>query len=581
MVVKRKRKRRLKISLSLTDEEESHGEVDEVDEFEGDSSSDSSSHHSVDSKEILCNSLSQDFEQPLALPTRNWVEKYSDVEVQKGLVVSRKKCKEIKDWLVQALNYTAPRLLVLGGPPGCGKRSALLAACKSLGCSVSSWKAPATGPMGISSALVDHFESFFVGVRYPSLLTEESNLEHHSGLHKNSQRLLLVEDLPIHLSDIQQNKERLRSIVCSAAKFAPHPTAIILSDSEKGIAQLARLVLGLDLLSSPMVTSIKVQAVTDAMMKRRLQEILLAEQLSISSQQLEIVILSSKGDIRSALNSLQFSSNTNGAKETTNSRRKRQDKRARPNPVPRNFLLSQIHQDATLSTYHAVSKVLNNKRAEGGDSKYVAENILDDAKIDPSSFMSFLHHNYPAFFGEIEDVVPALRCLSDADTLLPWLQDDMVRVDLAECAASIATRGFLLFNTKPIRTGWRPIRGPESYEIEKESRLHTEISRGHFSKVLPLSVYTRSELCETIPYAEVIKQSTVKQWGIAKRESGFKAPSIANIADIAMVDVEVAPHISCLPQTIPGSVNAMPFNKCSHMEDIEVVDDIEEWDDEQ
>lgn len=585
MVVKRRRKR-LRVSSQTTEESQDDVEgvrqvdgqqqVEEVHEFGEDDSSDSSVQliENVDEPSPpLPKTAAQADEEP-GEPTATWVERYSHAQNQTGLAVSTKKFKEIQNWLRQALDYSAPRLLLLSGPPGCGKSSAVRAACKELNCDVSSWMAPVTGSYAVSMRLLDDFQAFVTGVRYASLPCDSDD-DIRSDKAPSSRRLLLIEDLPIHITQFKHHRDTLRNIFSSAARIAPHPTVIILSDTEKTISRLTKYMLEPEMLATSLVVSIKVQPVTDVMMKKRLTEVVSMEGLSISRSVLDAVILSSHGDIRSALNSLQFSSVAtiiDASSKHVRIRQKSGKKRPRRNQKQASAL-PEIKQDATLSTYHAISKILNNKPGEGGRSRYITEDLLEESRADPVSFISFLHHNYPSFFGDVNDVVPTLSCLSDADMLLQWQQDESIRVDLGNCAASFVTRGFLLFNLKPVRTGWRPIRGPESYEVARERRDFVEAAQTRLSSVLRPTTFSRSEFLETMPYAKQILQSRGKQVPMALNSRIPMRPSRSPL--------ETLPGATMAFQNQNGfSVPVQDLNSISGGTSLapNEVEDIEEWD---
>lgn len=512
MVFKGRRKR---LRISISDDES----AEEVGQFDGDSSGDSDfeaiSGKAPDLDDLFLSDRISLSQQSSLQDGKAWVHKYSSISLQGGLVTSAKKSNEIKDWMKGALDGITPRLLILTGPPGCGKSSAVRAAAKEMECAVSSWQAPVTGFRNISMTLIDDFRAFLVGGRYRALVGEDSESE---PMDWSGRKIVLVEDLPVCTTDIAQKRSMIQKIFADAARFSSYPTVVVVSDGDKGVASTVRFVFGADLLASSAVACIKVPGVTHGMMKKRLRGVLQSEGLSFSQNKLEGAVAMARGDIRAALNALQFCSDSglgtdssNGLSHSGVENRKRTKRRKRSSARVVQALGS-VGQDSSLGTYHAVSKILNNKRDADGRSKYNVEDILMDAKADPSSFLEFLHHNYPDFFTEIDDVVGALECLSEADCFLQWRQDDLSRTGLWDCAASLGTRGFLLHNSKPSRTGWRPIRGPESYQVRRESRAHVASVQREFAGRLAPMVYTQSTLCEVVAYCEQIAQSRMSRY---------------------------------------------------------------------
>lgn len=579
MMIFKTRRKRLRVSEPSSGEES----PEEVVEFGPDEASES------DFEESASNVFSQDIVPATAAihitegsnvrDVQSWVERYSLITAQSGPATSVRKTKDITSWVSRTLTGHGSGLLVLAGPPGSGKCSAVRLAAKEMGCEVVEWHAPATGTKNISHTLLDDFYSFFVGGRYVGLNVEDDDRDEERKT--TSRKILLVKDLPLDAHDILQKRAMLQNVFTQAAKYAPYLTVIVVSDGEKGIARSVRLLLGAELLESPNVTTIKVPPVTNAMMRRRLREVLTLEGFSISRDGLEDVVTAANGDIRAALNGLQFSvSHPRRVHSLPNSSQasaghKRVTKRKRYQSVQGIRALAAIGQDITLSTYHAVAKILNNKRDEEGLSSRSAEDILHDARTDPSAFLSFLHHNYPSFFGDVKDMVPVLECLSDADCLLAWRQDDLARTGLADCAASVVTRGFLHHNTSPIQTGWRPIRGPDSYATAKEGQSYVEEAQRRFSGILAPVVYTRSTVCETIPFAEQVTRCPIKQWGVLEDGDGTLRLPLVDAAEVAMVDIESSQN------RVPNrNLQATSFlNASERLAPRNDVEDVEEWDD--
>lgn len=74
-----------------------------------------------------------------------WVERHAPAS-EEGLVVHKKKVAEVREWLEEQRGSLGrpgvPRLLVVTGPPGCGKSTVLTLLARGLGFDVSEWRAP-------------------------------------------------------------------------------------------------------------------------------------------------------------------------------------------------------------------------------------------------------------------------------------------------------------------------------------------------------------------------------------------------------------------------------------------------------
>lgn len=600
-----------------------------------------------------------------------WVQQYSSIQQQlqhhqkrskNARLISARKSTEIEQWLTSALDGTGPRFLLLGGPPGCGKSSALKSIAQQHNCSLITWQAPPCDNLSqsISTTLLADLNAFIVGSRYSALDENEHSDDDDNGNDDNDdddgddddskqkrkpqnvkKRVLMIDDLPVSATDAPRFRDELKHTMRHAAQFAPHPTVLVLSDSARGIARTSRMLLGIDFAILRTVKCITVPAVTDAVMRKRLREVAARKQVALSPAALDNVILLSNGDFRAALNSLQFSScvsssnssasawlakgfpqvkqNVKPTAASSNSRsRNGRRKRARFTLTPPsttdtnnttvaslsvqnnnnnnnndNNINSNKHPtiadvssssadigaDSTIGMYHAISKILNNKRDENGQSKYDVEKILAESRADSSMFIEFLHHNYPPFFGSSDDIVPVMEYVSVADTLLTWSPDDIRRSIAQDCAASFVARAFIHFNEDPVRTGWRPIHGPESRAVSDCAEQYASFAHSTVTPFTSPFVPTKRDTCDILPYLKQLRStdvaSQVTPW--SSGDSGF-IPGMANRADIALIDAEIVKS-QVSQQTQVVDVSDMGLQSTSVVENCLGEDDIEEWDD--
>lgn len=424
------------------------------------------------------------------------------------LAMSAKKRRELGDWLDAAWANRAPRTLLLCGPPGCGKWVALCALLSERGHVTVQWEAPSRGTGvggGIMRRLVESLRTFLTCAQYNAL----PGISDSSG-----SRVVVLRDLPVSMADAPVWRSEMQEIIASYVKAAKTPSVLVLSDDAKGVARAMRL-LGHEVVHSAYVGVLRVPAPTEIATKRTLTRVAQAEQITVSQKAIATLARSSRGDIRAALNALHLSC------ARPNVGAKRVAKRARHSEVQ-----PWVSKDGSVGTYHAVSKVLNNKRDENGCSKYDAEQVLEDAQAEPSAFLAFLHQNYADFFGCSIDASRALDTLCEADVLMAWHSDHLQRSCLTDCAASVATRAFLYHNQHAKRTGWRPIRGPESFEVHAEKAKFVDRARGF----LPTQLFGRASVLDNVAYAEKIRGVRVAAWNDAVAGGGD--------ADIAMVDME-------------------------------------------
>lgn len=244
---------------------------------------------------------------------------------------------------------------------------------------------------------------------------------------------------------------------------------------------------------------------------------------------LEMLCSGSSGDIRSAINSLQFSSLPDASLEKGLWRMKK-DKHvgkavSRTNQRTKKSKLTKEQEeeqaiggkDASLFLFRALGKILHCKRGkrEGAEAaecvsgpglpSHLSHHHREELLVDPElvverSHMSgeffslYLHQNYLDFFSEVEDVDRASEYLSDADLLTA---DWTSRSTMVHYGSSVATRGLLHSNSQQVSVGFRPLHKPNWLLVNKKHRENCLAAQSLFRSfcLTPVSLQT-----ELLPY---------------------------------------------------------------------------------
>lgn len=226
-------------------------------------------------------------------------------------------------------------------------------------------------------------------------------------------------------------------------------------------------------------------------MLKALRRVVEAEGKRVDLPMLQSVGTSANGDIRSAINTLQFLSvqDLPPERRSTPAARKRKKgapkaDKAKGTAEPAPALPTGIGaRDSSLVLFHCLGKVLHAKRdASIMDtvenqlsckqdqrhrltSSHGVEQIVDDAGMSTDAFSLFLQENYPPFFSDIEHVVAAAEHLSAANVLSgPWQHRDT----LAPYVGEISARGLMYANERPLSSGWKPIHKPQWYQASSK-----------------------------------------------------------------------------------------------------------------
>ncbi|KAI1900437.1 hypothetical protein AGOR_G00049930 [Albula goreensis] len=495
-----------------------------------------------------------------------WVDKHSPCS-QAELAVHRKKIEEVENWLrihldVKAENKSST-ILLLTGPSGCGKTATIQVLTQELGCRVQEWSNPT---MGSEFRTEESFrETFdpdsrfngFHGVSQTAAFQEfllrankYSRLQMLGEGVASDRRIILAEDLP---NQFYRQPACLHDILRRFVRTGRCPLVFIISDSLSDSSS-SRLLFPRDLQEELAICNISFNPVAPTSMVKVLSRIVTQEaarsggRVSVPDKAaLDLLCTGSSGDIRSAINSLQFSCLTDCSLESklwpvrkgkaAASGSRGMSKARSKSKTSKGHEIQDDSQaiggkDASLFLFRALGKILYCKRESCTDSEWprlpphLAEHQRDTLLVDPElvvekSHMSgelfnlYLQQNYVDFFSEIEDVAQASAYLSDSDFLTSeWSSRSTMR----EYGSSVATRGLIHSNSARARAnsqtsvGFRPLHKPHWLQVSKKYRENCQAAQCLFTSycLTPVSLQT-----EMLPYLTKITNPYRKMAQIA------------------------------------------------------------------
>lgn len=364
-----------------------------------------------------------------------------------------------------------------------------------LGYEILEWQEGGGDPTSLNFSRLSEFPSWLMRASYgPTLLFDDTQdpihppkstqTSHHlktsqsilSSQTLQSQKLLLVDELPNlhHDQTLSAFCEALKLHLNSTRSSTP-PLVVIISDTtirpgqegadnvlsnqtnsgyggrfnseEKGMN--ARTLISSEILQHPSCSYIKLNSVNKTIMKKMLGKVLEHEEgvgrKKVGTKEIEEVVGLANGDIRAALNNLQFLVYLPGpARPTRVSKFKLQDEAsvgANRGKKAESMLGSR---ESSLVLFHGLGKVLYNKRW-GDDpiedskdkrfrptkpedvpkflneysrrqSKTDIEALYSDNGINIDYFIGYLFQNYPAFVDQIEQIEILLEYMSFANS---------------------------------------------------------------------------------------------------------------------------------------------------------------------
>ncbi|KAK1833808.1 cell cycle checkpoint protein RAD17 [Podospora conica] len=486
--------------------------------------------------------------------TRPWSERFAPVNLEE-LAVHKKKVADVRRWLEDVLGgRLRQRLLILKGAAGSGKTTTLQLLAKDMHCEVLEWRNPNTtygmGP-GYQSA-ASQFEEFLGrGGKFGQLEMESDTTppppSHGPAPSSSDRRIILIEEFPntfvrsstgllsfrnAILQFLAANIPALSNFGQTRSSEPITPIVMIVSEtllttaSASADSFTAHRLLGPEILRHPGTGIIEFNAVAPTLLAKALELIVQKEARKSGRRRtpgpLVLKRLADIGDIRSSISSLEFlcvkgDGETDWGSKVAFTKPKRGAKDVPAMTKGETDSLQLVSQrEATLGIFHAVGKVVYNKRAEqpflAGSTELAAEtlpnylthlsrpkksevaveSLMDETGTDTSTFISALHENYALSCEQnnpleantsLDYLNSCLDYLSDSDILCPswdiffsnkggssggWAGKDsgshILRQD--EMAFQVAVRGLLFSLPSPVKRQAHPGgRGGDSFKM--------------------------------------------------------------------------------------------------------------------
>uniref|UniRef100_A0A8C5BTL0 RAD17 checkpoint clamp loader component n=1 Tax=Gadus morhua TaxID=8049 RepID=A0A8C5BTL0_GADMO len=418
--------------------------------------------------------------------------------LQAELAVHKKKIEEVENWIRTHTDPTTSKggiIALLTGPSGCGKSATVQVLAEELGFRLQEW----TNPSNVSEYRADpeaYRQTFEPASRFNGFLsTSQTGLFQEFLLRANKynclqmvgeqgpkdRKLILVEDFP---NNFFRQPGSLHDILRRFVKTRRCPLVFIVSENLSGDSH-SRLLFPKEIQEELSICNISFNPVAPTTMSKILLRIATLEAAKTGGRlcvpdkdTLDILCSGSSGDVRSAINSLQFSSLAG----------KLRSKEKGPGEAEQCI----GGKDVSLFLFRALGKILHFKSPEEAEQHKLPphlsehqrhsllihpELVVERSHMSAEFFNLYLHQNYLDFFSTVEDVARASEYLSDADFFTgEWAS----RAVMAEYGSSVATRGLLHCNSAQAPVGFRPLHKPNWLIINKKHRENCQAAQSLF-----------------------------------------------------------------------------------------------------
>jgi DNA polymerase III delta prime subunit len=376
---------------------------------------------------------------------------------------------QVKYWIHEALQPNPQsHILLLCGPPGAGKTTMIDVLLKAYNVikyehdvQNDEWSEE-KGQNNSYKSRLKHFQEFLSqSSRYRTLRLYN--------ILASEKTFIVINELPFVRPNSAQHKERheiLKNFLITNSNHARNPTIIIhhIYESSTTYANIWQN-FPKEFIDSPRVTRIDINPMTEKTISQVLEHIYSIEKTlnkihSINKDMIESLALNAGGDLRQAIQQLQFHS-IPGIKKKKETKCPRKKIKLTHEDVVNNRsevldAKDDISRDSYVNLFHATGRVLHAKRNKDGTlEKDLEKQVLHKIHAQENNQVNYLYENYVKFSKVDADFDALQKCidsLSIADTFAHIGEDSEDR-QFYLYSFLIANKGYQYYNQNNIIKG--------------------------------------------------------------------------------------------------------------------------------
>lgn len=395
----------------------------------------------------------------------DWLEKFQPREVS-DLVVHPKKLKELGDWFKTSCVNCPNKILLLEGPTGCAKTTALKLIAKENEYDICEWINSTDIENDLFYENSENFQRDYVSyanqvTKFKDFLLQTSRFP---SLFSKNKRLILVKDLP---NAFLKKTAEFWSILGQYADDGMAPLVFIITETNSKSLDIAFNLFPDQIRIGIKIDSINFNPITAKMMRIGIKRILELIK-SISNNEtfftrptddvIDDLIEQSQGDIRNAVLNLNFASQPSNLKLVVSKVAKAKKSKVKTKSSGKSTQSNEgLGKNEILSLMHGLGRVLHPKWELNNSTKLIElthkpEVITESFLTRPKNFVTLIHSNYIKSYSDIHSLSKAAEMLSISDCFESEYRDSQFN----QLSLDLAIRAVMVLNKHPA-PGFRTI----------------------------------------------------------------------------------------------------------------------------